>query len=58
MPTFLHYLGLATLIYLCFGFGFALAMTFLTFRASRRPPPLTLSPGETPPSGVSRLGMS
>lgn len=36
MPTFLHYLGLATLIYLCLGFAFGLAMTFLTVRAARR----------------------
>lgn len=37
MTTFLHYLGLATLIYLCLGFVFGLAMTFLTIRAARRP---------------------
>lgn len=37
MSTFLHYLGLATLIYLCVGFAFGLTMTFLTFRASRHP---------------------
>lgn len=36
MSTFLHYLGLATLIYLCLGFAFGLAMTFLTVRAARR----------------------